>query len=377
MIIKLILVLASLYSISLQTYVYAYPTSITPFVPAKWADLYFSICIMNSGDSKYEKLFVEAVETWKSVWPHFNYIVDEGRDGCDIDLTLVKYPVGLAKERGSYGTTTVAYLEERGSITSVDVIIPTQTKKEVYQGTYCCKEIIENMSENVFYLTALHEFGHVLGLGHTKDDGIGNLDIMHPSLYQQTDYIISVVTIKGLDDLYGTSTETIDHVIKIQTSVALEARTDREKYVSGETVYVDGRVSKLGGTGSIMLVKLGPETSTNLLISSSKNILELCRPELCYSFGPNDDGSFSTSINVHKIGRWALLVQYLDLSKVLVFDVYDSTIPQHIRDSFINLQLNAWQRAELEGALSNMDDLTITQERILEMVLSDMKRIGK
>ena len=61
-------------------------------------------------------------------------------------------------------------------------------------------------------------------------------------------------------------------------------------------------------------------------------------------------------------------VQYLGLSKVLVFDVYDSTIQQNIRDYFTDLQLNAWQTAELEEAWGNMDDLTVTQKPVLEMV---------
>lgn len=356
------------------TYVYAYPTSIAYMVPAKWADLYFSICIFNSGDSKYEKLFVDAVETWKSVWSHFSYKVSEGRTGCDIDLNIVKYPVGLAKERGSYGTTKVEYLESRGSITSVDMIIPTETKKEVYQGDYCCKEVVDNISDKVFYITALHEFGHSLGLGHTKDNGTGSLDIMHPNLYQQSDYLISSVTIKALDDLYGTSTEAVDNEITIKPDVVLEAKTNKESYVSGETVSVHGKVSKLAGKGTVMLFKADPEVSIDLLLYNPGYMLELCRPEFCYNFEPNNDGSFNLDINVDKSGRLGLLIQYQDVSRILMFDIDDSTIPEEMREAIMRLQLNAWQRVELENAFGNMDNLTTIQKLLLEMVLSSIEK---
>ncbi len=369
----LILVLVLLGSTKL-TYIYAYPASASYIVPAKWADLYFSICIFNSGDSKYEKLFVDAVETWKNVWPHFSYKVSEGRAGCDIDLNIVKYPVGLAKERGSYGTTKVEYLESRGSITSVDMIIPTQTKKEVYQGDYCCKEVVDNISDKVFYITALHEFGHALGLGHTKDDGKGSLDIMHPNLYQQSDYLISSVTIKGLDDLYGTSTEAVDHAVTIKPDVVLEAKTNKDRYVSGETVSVHGKVSNLGGKGIVMLFTAGPEVSIDLLLYNPSYMLELCRPEFCYNFEPNSDGSFNLDIDIDKSGRFGLLMQYQDVSKILMFDVHDSAIPEDMREAMMKLQLNAWQRAELENAFSNMDNLTIIQKLLLEMVRSSIEK---
>ena len=287
---------------------YGYPTFIDQAVPAKWTDLYFSICVNNIADSRYEKLFERAIEQWKSAWPNFDYVIRENQDGCDIDLSITKDSVGLPKKQHSQGTTVIGYWQGN-HITSADITIPTQTKDEVKQGNYCCKELVYEISEKKFYLIALHEFGHALGLAHAEDDGEEPFDVM-TAMGEHNRYVVSAVAVNTLNSIYEKSTKAGDHPVTVVPSVTVELEMDKDTYVFDDSVKVTGKVSKAGGTGKIMLLKLldgSPSMSLNTLAD----------------FIPNKDGSFviDMDLKTDQSGEWELLVQYLGVSKSMLFDV--------------------------------------------------------
>lgn len=287
---------------------YGYPTFIDQAVPAKWTDLYFSVCVSNIADSGYQKLFEKAIEQWKSAWPNFDYVIRENQDGCDIDLSITKDSVGLPKKQHSQGTTVLNYWQGN-HITSADITIPTQTKEEVKQGNYCCKELIYEISEKKFYVIALHEFGHALGLAHAEDDGEEPFDVM-TAMGENNRYVVSAVAVNTLNSIYGKSSEASDHPVTVVPSVTVEVEMDKDTYVFDDSVKVTGRVSKAGGTGKIMLLKLldgSPSMSLNTFAD----------------FMPNKDGSFTVNMDLRtdQSGEWMLLVQYLGVSKSMLFDV--------------------------------------------------------
>jgi|GEM_PF-1539142 len=282
--------------------VYSDPSSIQQAVPAKWSYLAFSICISNIADSKYERLFVQAIEEWKSAWPHFSYQLQK-KTGCNINVSITKAFVELQKA-GHAGVTKTEYYTD-GNIVKADIIIPTQIKGEVKQGYYCCREVQFEVSEKLFYTTALHEFGHALNLGHAPNIDKEPRDIMHPVASEESQYVISTDAIETLDTIYGTSTETKDHPIKIEPSVTLEAVIDKPIYVFDETLKLSGKVSKIGGTGTVLLF----DPSISLYVFTT--------------FVPNKDRTFSIVIDLrtNDHGRWILAVQYLGASQFIAFDV--------------------------------------------------------
>jgi len=302
--------IAIILSVATQS-AYSYPTSVDKLVPAKWTRLNFSVCISSNADAKYEKLFIKAMEEWISVWPHFGYTIRENQEHCDINVDITEHPVGLPKERHSHGTTKVTYWRN-SHIVSAEITIPTQIKKDAMQGDYCCIELIYEFSEKKFYLIALQEFGHALGLAHAEDDDAEPFDVMS-SKGEHPKYVISSVTLKALDSIYGTSTDASDHPIEVKPAVTLEVEMDKDTYAFDDIVRVSGKVSKIGGTGKVMLLRLlegYPSMSLNTLAN----------------FIPNGDGSFALDIDLRtdKSGKWVLLVQYLGASMSMLFDVEET-----------------------------------------------------
>lgn len=283
--------------------IYGYPSSIGQAVPAKWNSLNFSVCIFNIADAKYEQLFIKAIEEWKSVWPHFNYNLAKDQS-CNINVTITKDFVELTKV-GHAGITNTSYYQN-GNIEKADIIIPTQIKAQVRQGYYCCREVILEFPEKTFYLTAMHEFGHALNLGHAVDDGKDPKDVMHPSVSEEFQYVISSLTINALDKIYGMTTQAKDYPINLKPSVTLDAALDKESYVFGDHLMITGKVSKIGGTGTI------------LLFDPSVSLYEF------KSFAPDHaDSTFNVAVDLvtNNQGRWLLAVQYMGASKFFAFNV--------------------------------------------------------
>jgi hypothetical protein len=281
---------------------YSYPTSIGQSYPAKWTYTNLTICISNIADKKYEELFVRAVEEWKGAWPHFNYILQK-KSNCNINVSITKAYVELQKA-GHAGITQTEYYEN-GSVVKADIIIPTQIKGEVRQGYYCCKEVFLDIPEKTFFVTALHEFGHALNLDHAVDDGKEPRDVMHPTVSEESQYVISAMAIKALDKIYGTKTEAADHPVSIKPSVDLEATMDKPDYAFDDTLKLSGKVSKIGGTGTVLLF----DPSISLYAFTT--------------FTPKKDGSYSADINLRTeySGKWILAVQYLGASVFIQFDL--------------------------------------------------------
>ncbi len=290
---------------------YGYPTFMDQAVPAKWADLYFSICISNTADHRYEKMFVNAVEQWKSAWPHFDYIIHSGQTGCDINVIITKDIVGLPKEQHSLGTTRIGYWYGN-NIVNADITIPTQLKQEVKQGDHCCKELIYEFSEKKFNVIALHEFGHALGLAHPEDDGTEPFDVMY-AMGEHNKYVISAIAIGTLNGIYGKTTNAVDHPVEVRPLVTVDIGMDKDTYLFDDAVKVSGKVSKTGGTGTVMLLKLldgEPSMSLNALAN----------------FRPEYDGSFAVDVDLRtdQSGDWMLLTQYMGVSKSLLFEVEET-----------------------------------------------------
>ena len=282
--------------------IHAYPSSISQAVPAKWTYLNFTVCIFSIADPKYEQLFIKAIEEWKSAWPHFNYQLSKSQN-CNINVSITKDFVELTNA-GHAGVTNTSYYQD-GNILKADIIIPTQIKAEVKQGYYCCRSVILEFPEKTFYVTAIHEFGHALNLGHAVDDNNDPKDVMHPSVSDSIQYVISSVTVNALDKIYGTSTQAKDYPINLKPSVTLDATINKENYVLDDRLIISGNVSKIGGAGTILL--FDPAISLYTFTS----------------FAPNHDGTFSVGIDLftNNSGRWLLAVQYLGASKFFEFNV--------------------------------------------------------
>jgi len=281
---------------------YSYPSSIDKAVPAKWTYLNFTVCIFSIADAKYERLFIKAMDEWKNTWPHFSYSLGKSQN-CNINVSITKDFVELTGA-GHAGITKTGYYED-GNIVKADIIIPTQIKAEVSQGYYCCREVTLEFTEKMFYATALHEFGHALNLGHAVDDGEDPRDVMHPTASEESRYIISSLTIKALDKIYGTSTDAKDYPINFKPSVTFESTLDKASYVFDDRLKLSGKVSKIGGTGTILLF----DPSFSLFTFTS--------------FSPEKDGSFDIGIDLFtdKAGKWLLVVQYFGASQFFSFNV--------------------------------------------------------
>jgi len=335
-IVALVLISSLLASILLNTQSgYSYPTSIGQAYPAKWAYTNFAICISNIADKKYEELFIRAIEEWKEVWPHFSYQLQK-KSNCNINVSITKTFIELQKARHAGVTKTEYY--ENGSVIKADIIIPTQIKGEVRQGYYCCKEIFLEIPEKLFFITALHEFGHALNLGHAADDNKEPRDVMHPEASEEAQYVISAMAIKTLDTIYGTSTGANDHPVNIQPSVTLEANMDKPDYVFDETLKLSGKVSKIGGTGTVLLF----DPSISLYMFTT--------------FAPKNDGSYSVDIDLRTEynGKWILAVQYLGASVFIQFDVKE--IPYKAFGQTDKTTYAVWDLVKISGNVTRSVD---------------------
>lgn len=280
----------------------AQSSAISQAVPAKWFVTTLLVCITNIADEKYERLFIQAMDEWKSVWPHFNYML--GRESnCNINVSLTKDYVEL-QNAGHAGVTSIDYYTN-GAINRAYIIIPTQLKATVMQGPNCCRELYLEVSEKLFYITALHEFGHALNLGHSTLVENEVRDVMYPEASEDAEYKISKSTIAALDQAYGTSTDAEDRAVKITTSVTMEASIDKESYISDDKLVLSGTVSRTDGTGTVMI--FDPSLALHALPI----------------FKPKKDGTFSVEIplNSESEGRWLLIVQFMGASGSTFFDL--------------------------------------------------------
>lgn len=279
---------------------YSYPSHMGPAVPAKWRGLNFNICTFNNSDRIYEEIFGKAIQEWNLVWPHFNYqLVNNNPGGCTINVYLTKDLVEFSKA-GHAGLTNTEYYEN-GGIAKADITIPTQIKLEGIPT-------VMDYPEGWFYLVALHEFGHALNLSHADDNGNDPRDVMYPEASFQHEYVISRMSITTLDKIYNTSTEAKDYPVTMKPSVTLGANIDKPSYAFDETLKLTGQVSKIGGTGVV------------LVFDSSNSLYKFT------SFDPSHDGKFSVEIYLHAFnpGKWHLVVQYLRALQSFNFDVIET-----------------------------------------------------
>jgi predicted Zn-dependent protease len=322
---------------------FGYPIAMDQVVQAKWDHLYLSICVKNESDPVYEKLFLNAVEQWKEAWPHFSFNVNKNTSGCDIDASITEYSVGLPKERHSQGTTEIKYWPN-GNIVKADITIPTKVKKEVRLGDDCCMELTYTISEKKFYLVSLHEFGHALGLGHSKETEKEPFDVMHV-IEEHNQYIISQVAVKTLDRMYGKSTNAVDYSIDINPSLVMQVSIDKERYVLDENVNVSGKVSKVyeRNNGKIILLKLQEPMS---IYATSY-------------FVPQDDGMFAMDIELRTNynGKWMVVVQYMHLTEIRLFDV--DPIPYTISAETDKERYKVGDTVRIDGSVSRYVDAVV------------------
>jgi hypothetical protein len=310
-------------------------SSIGQAVPAKWTTRNFSVCISSIAGTKYENLFINGMEEWKEAWPYFSYQLSKGNT-CNINVSITKASIELQKA-GHAGLTTTRYYEN-GSIVKADIIIPTQIKGEVMHGFYCCKEVSFEISEKLFYITALHEFGHALNLAHSPEVDEEPVDVMYPSVSEDAQYAISSDAIMTLNKIYGTKGEVKDHEITIKPSVTLEADLNKPVYVFDEKLRLSGKVSKIGGSGTVLL--FDPLASLYTF----------------KSFNPNKDGTFSLDIDLYTedVGIWLLAVQYLGASKFLGFEVKE--IPYKIFGQTDKTMYNVGDSVTVSGNVTRPGD---------------------
>lgn len=198
-------------------------------------------------------------------------------------------------------------------------------------------EVFFERTDLGFFHTAVHEFGHVLGLDHTTDNGNGPVDIMDAAYDPDRDQIISAKDIGKLDEIYGTTTPTQDHGLTVKSFVTVDMDIDKGTYMPSDTVHLSGQVSEIGGTGYVFLTEL---------FDSEYGEFDMIHTMT--SFMPSKDGSFSADLKLEgersikvdrnlqqlgvteaeSTGLWMVMVQYMGVSKGIGFIIKD--VPMNI-----------------------------------------------
>lgn len=301
---------------------YSYPTSIDA-IGLKWTNLNLSICITNAADRKYQDIFLKAVDTWIQTWPHLSYQLGTGYS-CSINVNILKDYADY-QDAGYLGTTQPKYNYNRQGgyyeFTSAEIIIPTKDKFLLLDKGNCCREIFFEISDKAFYETAVHEFGHALGLDHSKDNGNGVIDIMDAVGDAYADHIISSLTIQKLNEIYGVSSPAKDYQLKIKPSVQLDTTIDKESYLPIDTIHLSGKVSKIGGTVTAFLLEvLEGENGEFVMI----HVMTTINPEHDGNFAINLALDAEKTFNVKsskRTGIWYVLVQYMGVDDVKKFEI--------------------------------------------------------
>ena len=173
----------------------------------KWMGAETSIYLNLSGGSAsgipWNTAFLQAATEWNEK-TDFNFnIISEYRDPCIKDgLNGVAFLPDMCGE--SFGKSTLAVTLLRyqsqllgpAAIIEADIFINGNANFDIYRGT----TNIQNQSTNAtvdFRRTALHELGHVIGLGHEST----NTAIMQPS-YGDVDQL-QEDDLLGVSSLYG------------------------------------------------------------------------------------------------------------------------------------------------------------------------------